>query len=387
MSVMAHIQLCRHVMAIRTAGSSEVPKRRTIRSFKDWTSTDDYISWPIDVGETGTYEAIVYYTCAAGNEGATIELSCNDSSVRQTVDEVFDPPLYDKSKERVADSHYFVKDFKPLRLGTLSLNKGRGELRLGAVTKTGKGLIDVHSIDLNLVSAGKLNADKLGDTNWPQAAGPDGNWQVDGQAPTKWSVVRNENIRWRTPMPEAGMSAVTVCGDRVFTTTHVPIESEDQKNGVKDILGFCLDAETGQVLWQVELPGQSAISLAGGFTDGTVFAPICDGEHVWFFNRCGSIGCYDLNGNQVWLRQWTPRFKHNNRQCEPFLVGDTLALRRSRQQGRRRDDAEVDGTRCQGEVDQHSRRCRPDRSLDLHSRIGQAHGGNTLARGCGDFDP
>jgi hypothetical protein len=55
-----------------------------------------------------------------------------------------------------------------------------------------------------------------------------------------------------------------------------------------------------------------------------VFAPITDGEHVWFFNRCGSMGCYDMEGNEIWLRQWTPRFKHNNRQAEPYLVGDTL---------------------------------------------------------------
>ena len=62
----------------------------------------------------------------------------------------------------------------------------------------------------------------------------------------------------------------------------------------------------------------------GGFTDGTVFAPITDGEHVWFFNRCGSMGCYDMAGRKRWVRQWQPRFKHNNRQAEPYLVGDAI---------------------------------------------------------------
>ncbi len=125
-------------------------------------------------------------------------------------------------------------------------------------------------------------------------------------------------------MPEAGMSGVTVWGDRVFVTAHEPIDTEKEKNAVKDITGFCLDADSGKSLWQVKLPGHVFISLAGGFTDGTVFAPITDGQHVWFFNRCGSIGCYDYEGNQVWLREWTPRFKHNNRQAEPYLVGDTI---------------------------------------------------------------
>ena len=160
--------------------------------------------------------------------------------------------------------------------------------------------------------------------NWPQAAGPNGDWQIDGAAPTEWSVTRGENIRWRTPLPEAGMSSATIWEDRVFVTTHVAIKALEDKEAVTDIIGFCLDADSGTILWQVMLPGSSFISLAGGFSDGTVFAPITDGEHVWFFNRCGSMGCFDFSGKEVWTRQWTPRFKHNNRQAEPFLVDDTI---------------------------------------------------------------
>ncbi|MCB1232327.1 MAG: hypothetical protein KDN19_18910 [Verrucomicrobiae bacterium] len=159
---------------------------------------------------------------------------------------------------------------------------------------------------------------------WPQAAGPNGDWQVEGEPPTRWSLVRNENVRWRTRLPEAGMSNVTVWGDRAFVTTHVPIDRLEEKDAVTDILGFCLDANTGEILWRVELPGTAFISLAGGFTDGTVFAPVTDGEHVWFFNRCGSMGCYDFEGRRVWFREWRPRFKHNNRQAEPYLFDDTI---------------------------------------------------------------
>ncbi len=160
--------------------------------------------------------------------------------------------------------------------------------------------------------------------NWHQAAGPHGNWQTTGDPPLHWSATRNENIRWRTAMPEAGMSNVTIWGDLAFVTTHVPILTLNEKEAVKDINGFCLDANTGQILWQITLTGTVSISLAGGFSDGTVFAPIADGTHVWFFNRCGSMGCYDFSGKEVWQRNWTPRFKHNNRQAEPYLVGDII---------------------------------------------------------------
>ena len=119
--------------------------------FTNWTRADDSITWEIDIGKSGEYEAIVYYTCAAGDEGATVRLAMEGSGATQAkVVKVFDPPLYDKSKERVAKSHYFVKDFKPLSLGRIKLKKGRGTLKLGAKDVIGKRVIDVHSLDLIL---------------------------------------------------------------------------------------------------------------------------------------------------------------------------------------------------------------------------------------------
>ncbi|MEC9002952.1 MAG: arylsulfatase [Planctomycetota bacterium] len=128
--------------------------RRSVKSpnnsfFTNWTAVDDFITWDVDIGKSGKYEVIVFYTCARGNEGATLQLSItNGASTRAIVNEVFDPPLYDKSKERVAKSHYFVKDFKPLSLGTLHLDKGKGTLRLKASDMKGQQVIDVHSLDL-----------------------------------------------------------------------------------------------------------------------------------------------------------------------------------------------------------------------------------------------
>lgn len=181
----------------------------------------------------------------------------------------------------------------------------------------------IYFRSLALILLNFLMPQSWAEDNWHQAAGSNGNWQVEGNPPIEWSVTRDENISWRTPMPEAGMSNVTIWEDRVFVTTHVPIKSLDE-NKVSDIMGFCLDADTGKVLWQVTLPGSVTIGLAGGFSDGTVFAPITDGESVWFFNRCGAMGCYDFDGKEKWLREFTPRTRHANRQAEPYLVGDSL---------------------------------------------------------------
>lgn len=161
--------------------------------------------------------------------------------------------------------------------------------------------------------------------NWPTAAGPNGNWKVEDVAdpPTAWSVVRDENILWRTTLPEGGQSAVTLWGDRAFVTTHRPI-SEGDPLTEPNVVGYCLDAATGEILWQCELPGTDPVQTAGIFSDGTVFAPVTDGEHVWFFNRCGSMGCFDFKGEQIWLREYRPRARHTNRQCEPILHGGLI---------------------------------------------------------------
>lgn len=137
-------------------GMEHAPVRRSAKApnnsfFTNWTSQAGSITWDVDVVREGQYEAIVYYTCAAGDEGVTLNLGMDESPssvVKAKVVEVFDPPLYDKSKERVEKSHYFVKDFKPLALGRLHLKKGRGLMRLGAENFQGERAVDVHSIEL-----------------------------------------------------------------------------------------------------------------------------------------------------------------------------------------------------------------------------------------------
>ena len=163
------------------------------------------------------------------------------------------------------------------------------------------------------------------DENWPQAFGPQLNWKLpQGTAPTKWSVVREENIVWKTTLPEGGQSSITVWGDKAFLTCHKELKSDADIKTSTDIVGYCLNADTGQILWRVDIPGSVAVGTAGIFSDATVFAPITDGKHVWFFNRSGAIACFTFEGKQVWLREYRPRNRHTNRQCEPILFGDQI---------------------------------------------------------------
>jgi hypothetical protein len=117
--------------------------------FTGWTSTEDRITWDVDVVTTGRYEAVLYYTCAPKDVGSTIELSLGDSRLEARVTDPHDPPLRGTGNDRVPRrGESYVKDFQPLRLGTIDLKPGRGPLTLRATKVAGQQVMDVRMLTL-----------------------------------------------------------------------------------------------------------------------------------------------------------------------------------------------------------------------------------------------
>ncbi len=114
--------------------------------FTNWTSTADRITWDIEVGKAGDYEADIYY--AAPEPGALIELGFGDARVQRRITEAWDPPLVGAEFDRVPRSESYVKDFRPLRLGVLRLARGRGELVLRALEIPGRQAAEVRYVAL-----------------------------------------------------------------------------------------------------------------------------------------------------------------------------------------------------------------------------------------------
>jgi hypothetical protein len=109
------------------------------------------MTWDIEVATSGRYEVVLYYTCAKEDVGSRIEMSLRDNKVEGRVREAHDPPLVGAEHDRVPrDGESFVKDFKPLNLGVLSMEKGRGRLTLRAVEVSGKQVMDVRAVLLTL---------------------------------------------------------------------------------------------------------------------------------------------------------------------------------------------------------------------------------------------
>jgi len=79
----------------------------------------------VDVDEAGVYEAILYYTCPQVDIGSTVELSFKSSQLQGQISQAHDPPLEGQAQDRAKRSESFVKDFKPMILGKITLSKGQ----------------------------------------------------------------------------------------------------------------------------------------------------------------------------------------------------------------------------------------------------------------------
>ena len=112
------------------------------------------MTWEIEVGTTGDYDAAIYYTCPAEDVGATVALAfhgANTATVQGRVHDAHDPPLVGADDDRYPrQGESYVKDFAPLSLGTIHLTAGRGTLTLRALDIPGTQVMDVRRVMLTL---------------------------------------------------------------------------------------------------------------------------------------------------------------------------------------------------------------------------------------------
>ncbi len=120
--------------------------------FVNWKTTEDRLVWLVDVHISGRYEVVIDYTCPVDDAGALVELSCADARLQGRVTLGWDPPLYtnqDTLPRPRGESH--MKEFKPLKLGEITLAKGTAPLVLRALEVPGKSVMDVRRVTLTLL--------------------------------------------------------------------------------------------------------------------------------------------------------------------------------------------------------------------------------------------
>ncbi|MCD6564805.1 MAG: arylsulfatase [Bacteroidales bacterium] len=110
--------------------------------FYNWINIDDKITWDAEVLADGDFEVILYYTCPEKDIGSTFEISFGSGKLTGKITEAHDPPLTGMENDRVERIESYVKDFKPLKMGTIHLDKGKGKLTLKATDIPGSQVMD-----------------------------------------------------------------------------------------------------------------------------------------------------------------------------------------------------------------------------------------------------
>ncbi len=120
--------------------------------FVNWTSKEDSMVWLLDVHTTGRYEVVIDYTCPEPDVGSLIELTCRDSRLAGRVTPGWNPPLY-TNQDTLPRPHgeSSMKEFRPLKLGEITLEQGQAPLTLRALEIPGQSVMDVRRVTLTLL--------------------------------------------------------------------------------------------------------------------------------------------------------------------------------------------------------------------------------------------
>ena len=110
--------------------------------FLNWTSTEEEVTWPVKVAAAGKYHVEMWYACKQENVGVELELSIGDVKTSAVVTEPHDPPLLGEQNDRYPRAEGFIKNFKPMLLGTVQLKPGESTLKLRATKIPGPKAIE-----------------------------------------------------------------------------------------------------------------------------------------------------------------------------------------------------------------------------------------------------
>ncbi len=184
----------------------------------------------------------------------------------------------------------------------------------------GKVGVDPHcfvmKISLVVLLAVAGSGVTLSAANWPSWRGPDQNNQSpEKRFPTRWS--KEENIKWRTALPEPGNSSPIVWENTVFITQAV----EDGRR--RTVMSF--DRTNGRLRWQqgVEF---GAKDPRHEMNPHCAASPVTDGNRVVASFGSAGIVAYDFAGNLQWKADLGPQTHEWGQGSSPVLHRDQVLV-------------------------------------------------------------
>ena len=123
---------------------------------------------------------------------------------------------------------------------------------------------------------------------WPNWRGPanDGIC-AETNLPVEWN--KTKNVAWKTALPGPGGATPVVWDDRIFLTSTDP-------EGQLLLLAYTRD---GREAWR-QTVSHGNKNVRGDEGNSASPSPATDGKHVWAFFADGILGCYTVEGKEVW---------------------------------------------------------------------------------------
>ena len=113
-----------------------------------WKNLSDQIEWDVEVSEGGEFDVEIYYTCPADDVGSTLQLKFGDQRLTSKITVANDPPLVGEKRDRSKRIESYTKEFRPLKMGSIKLTKGKDKLILKATDIPGSQVGDFRLLML-----------------------------------------------------------------------------------------------------------------------------------------------------------------------------------------------------------------------------------------------
>lgn len=113
----------------------------------EWDSTDDRMSWDLDVTGAGRYDVMLLYTCAPADVGSRVRVTVGEQSVEGVIKQAHDPPPL-PSPDREPRPEVYEKVWAELPLGPIKLPTGRARLTVNATSVAGRTVAELKAVRL-----------------------------------------------------------------------------------------------------------------------------------------------------------------------------------------------------------------------------------------------
>ncbi|NOY00701.1 MAG: PQQ-binding-like beta-propeller repeat protein [Verrucomicrobia bacterium] len=149
--------------------------------------------------------------------------------------------------------------------------------------------------------------------NWPSWRGDNAGSGITSETdlPLEWD--QKKNVIWRIDLPDRGNSTPAIWKDQVFVNQAV------EKNNFRGVM--CFNKKDGSLLWKkgVTYTTKEQTHPSNPYCSAS---PVTDGERVIVSYGSAGLYCYDMDGKELWQRDFAPISHIWGNAASPLIYGD-----------------------------------------------------------------